>query len=53
MPKRKERLYYVRSKSKNYQYGVFAHTKEGYEKAEKYVESLNTSKKEDFYISEK
>jgi len=53
MPKRKEKWYYVRSKSKNYQYGVFAHTKEGYKKAEKYVQSLSANKKEEFYISEK
>jgi hypothetical protein len=53
MPRKKEKLYYVRSKSRNYQYGVFAHTKEGFKKAEKYAESLSSSKREEFYISEK
>lgn len=53
MPKKKEKFYYIRSKSKNYQYGVFDYSQEGYEKAEKYIKNLKKNKKEEFYISEK
>jgi hypothetical protein len=53
MPRKKQKFYYIRSKEKNYQYGVFDHTEEGFEKAEKYMKKLKKTKKEEFYISEK
>ena len=47
---RKKRAYIVLSKSRNYMYGAFPHTEDGYKMALDYVEK---SKDEELYIKEK
>lgn len=54
MPKKKSPKYYlVLSKSRNYTYGAFPHTKEGKEKAESFAKATSKKVDEELYVKEK
>ncbi len=54
MPKSKTPKYYlVLSKSRNYTYGAFPHTKDGKKKAEDFAKVNSKKLKEDLYVQEK
>ena len=54
MPKKRNPKYYlVLSRSRNYTYGAFPHTKEGKEKAESFAKKTSKEVQEELYVKEK
>ena len=51
--KRKKNCYVVLSKERNYRYGAFPYTEEGFKMAEEFVKKIKKSNGEELYIVEK
>ena len=51
--RKKNKMYVVLSKEKNYRYGAFPYSEEGKKDAEKFIKEMRKIKKENLYIIEK
>jgi hypothetical protein len=53
MPKTKKKKYYGVYSKDNFLYGVFPHSKEGYNSAKKYANNLSPKNKKMYFVKEK